>query len=115
MSKSKKKNHFNFSNAIVKYNEDDPRRRLIYVYYLTNDTPKNKEVNDIIIDMWYTRNRLVKNYPTLNWWDDVVNGEFEWLGIYVNNEHQEELKAEKQRRDKIRSAPVLQGNNNNGN
>ncbi len=99
MRKNTKNQSFNFKDVIVKYDELDKRKKLIYAYYLTTNHKYNKEINDIIIDFWYTRNRLVRNYPTLNRRDEF---EYERLGIYVENKHLEELKAEINRRDKIR-------------
>jgi hypothetical protein len=105
MKHTKKRNtEFNFDNAIVRYEESDPRWRLIYVRYLTDDTLKNKEVDQIIKDFWYTRNRLVKSYPL---WEVFEWFEYKRLGIYINNEYKDELKKEKDRRDHIRNAPVI--------
>lgn len=98
-NKISKNIEFNFKDVVIKYEENDPRWKLIYAFYLTNNHEYNKEVDGIIKDMWYTRNRLRKNYVELNRWDKL---EYEWMWIYVSNEHIEDLKAEKKRWKHIR-------------
>lgn len=85
---------FSFSNVVI-----ERREGILYAYFLTNDHEKNKEVDWIIKDMGYTRNRLVKEYPlqSLKQWR-----EYNRLGIYISNEHLEEMKQEKERRASIR-------------
>lgn len=92
---------FNFSDVVIDYDA----QWLLYAYYLSDDNKKNKEINDIICDMWYTRNRLVKNYPLVEvqlWF------EYRRMGIYISNEHIDEIKAERDRRANIRNADILQ-------
>ena len=84
---------------MVRYEETDPRRRLIYAFYLSDDNIKNKEVNDMILDFWYTRNRLVRSYPL-----NEIREWFEYkrLWIYINADHEDNLKKEREKRKHIR-------------
>ena len=96
----KKNSEFNFSDVIIDYCPQG----ILYAYYLSNDNAKNKEVDLIIKDMWYTRDRLVKNYPLVEvqlWF------EYKRLWLYISNDHLDEIKAERDRRANIRNAKVL--------
>lgn len=100
MTKDKKET-FKFENVII----DTEVPWMLYAYYLSDDNKKNKEVNDIIIDMWYTRNRLVKSYPLVEVW---LWFEYKRMWIYISTDKLDMIQAERDRREHIRNAPIIE-------
>ena len=91
MSKTK----FNFKDIIIDYDIQD----VLYIFYCSDDNKYNKEIDLIIKDMWYIRNRLVRSYPLNELWEWF---EYKRLGIYISKKHIEEMESEKKRWDNIR-------------
>lgn len=102
MKHTKKQNTvFRFKNVEIHYNIPNTAD----VYYLTNDNIYNKEVNQFLIDLWYTRSKLLP----ATWIIEVSLGfEFAWRGIYYRDD--ELYLADKERRDNIRKVPILYNN-----
>jgi hypothetical protein len=56
-----KKDKFKFKNIIFDYVGD-----ILYVYFLTDNNTYNKEIDLLVKDMGYIRDRLVKERPLLS-------------------------------------------------
>lgn len=100
MSRTKLPEAFNFKDVVIRY--DLPG--LIHVFYLSDDQVHNKEVNDIIVDMWYKMDRLVNSYPLVELHEGF---EYKRMWIYISKEHLDMLNAERDRRANIRKAPII--------
>ena len=94
----KHKTSFKFNRCTVHYHI--PNRA--DVYYETDDTEYNKWINQLFLDLWYKRLKLLKS----SWIIEVSLGfEFAWRGIYYRDD--ELYLADKERRDNIRKVPPL--------
>ncbi len=96
--KLKHKTQFHFKDIKIFY--DLPNQA--DVYFLTNNHEYNKQVNQMMLDWWYTRARLLPKHWILEvklWF------EYERQGIYHRED--EMWLVEKERWDLIRKAPIL--------
>lgn len=96
----KQNSEFNFNDVIVRYEI----LWLLHVFYQSDDNKYNSEIDWIIKDMWYTRNRLVRSHPIVELYEWF---EYKRIWIYISNEHLEDIKEEQNRRKNIRNAPIL--------
>ena len=90
---------FRFNDAIIQYSNNT-----LYTYFLTDNHEKNKEINELLKDIWYIRIRLSKSV----WLVEIALWiEYKWCWKYCKIEHIEQIKKEKDKRKKIRKAPII--------
>lgn len=95
MKKTKAELHF--KDIIIQYNlpwEAD-------VFFLTNNHEYNKWVNQLMLDAWYKRLKLIKKdgIAEISLWF-----EYEWRWLYYKEDETVDQS------ERIRKAPILQGN-----
>lgn len=98
--KTNSKKLFSFYNVKLHYDSQN----ILYAYFLTDDNDKNKEVSEMICDMWYKRIRLVQSTPIVevhHWF------EYTWMWIYISKEYLADMDRDMERRSNIRKAPIL--------
>lgn len=106
------KNHTKSKNTVFRFRDIEIHYNLpntADVYYLTNNNVYNKEVNQFMLDLWYKRLWLHKSdwLVELHLWF-----EYAWHWKYYRDD--ELYLADKERRENIRKAPILLGNDING-
>lgn len=72
------------------------------VYFISDDTTYNKWVNEMLLDMWYKRLWLYKSD-----WLIELHLWFEYKRHWIYYRDDELYIEEKERRDNIRKAPIL--------
>ena len=95
---SKHKTEFHFAGIKIFYhlpNQAD-------VYFLTNNHEYNKDINQMMIDLGYTRHRL---RPKDEFLELKLMFEYERHGIYLRDD--ELRQAEQERYKNIRNAPFI--------
>ena len=94
MKKSKSKSEFRFKDIVIQYTLKDRAD----VYYLTNNHDYNREVNEMLIDFWYTRTSLI---PSNFLVEQSLGFDYKRHWVYAKNE-EERLNNEGKERAKLR-------------